>query len=134
MKKIISVIIVVYGCSTTNYNKYKKDEGKKYFISKIDSINNYYLIYAETDDSIFKIVSEKNNVLKNCDVIKLENSYNLSLISYRESALKVFGKNTIPLTIQGFGVDENTVIKLEPEKGILDIHFTTNLEGLCLKK
>lgn len=56
-------------------------------IKKIDSINNYYLIYAKKGDSLYKIVSEKVRQ-QNCQRIKENGVYKLLLSSiWRENIL-----------------------------------------------
>lgn len=136
MRNYIYIIIAFYSCSSVNksHDTYQIDQKENYFVSKIDSINNYYLIYAERNDTIFKIVSKKSKNFKECNKVEQQNKYKFSLVSYRENAFKINGVSTIPLNVQGFGVDEDTFIMLEGEKGIFDIYFPTNVEGLCIKK
>ena len=51
---------------------------KEFKILKIDSIKNIYVIYAEQNDSVYKILSEKE-VICNCQNIELNNTYILSI-------------------------------------------------------
>jgi len=136
MRKIICMMLIFFSCSSLHKNQAIRslNESDSYFVTKIDSIKNYYLIYANRNDSLFKIVSKKEKCMRDCNMIKEQMSYKFSLISYRENAFKINGINTIPVGVQGFGVDEDTFIDLEGEKGIFDIHFATNVIGLCFKK
>ena len=133
MSKFLIIIFAFCSCAPLKYNDYKSEKDNNYYVSQIDSINNYYLIYAKSNDSIYKIVSEKNVLTNKCNKLKLNREYKLSLISYKKSAFKINGMTTIPLNTTCFGMDENTFICLEIEKGIYDLYFTENLVGLCFK-
>jgi hypothetical protein len=115
---IIKKVIPVSSLDTGT--KQKLD--KIYKISKIDSLENVYLIYAKSNDSIFKIVSQKL-VLPDCKPIQLGESYNLKIISaFPENFSQKRDKYGIKMY--------NTLIKLK--KGIVwDLFVTENLKGLC---
>lgn len=56
--KYLYLLILVIACSCSVI---KNNYSNVYNIEKIDSIDNFYLIYAKRNDSIFKIVSPKQN-------------------------------------------------------------------------
>ena len=52
-----------------------------YAIKRIDSIGQVYIYYLMRNDSIFKVMSKKSNIV-NHPKIKVEESYKLSIDSY----------------------------------------------------
>lgn len=58
-------------------NKFKVDDKHKYTVYKIDSVNNYYLVYLSSEGKNYKVVSKKEEASK-CKKIKLGDKYNLS--------------------------------------------------------
>ncbi len=133
MKKIIifSVFSLIIGCACgkkiTNLQTY-------YTVTKLDSINNYYLIYAKKNDSVYKIVSKKE-LFPNCELITLGSNYEFKLKSMRENAPTFRGLKVSPINymdIKCFQFDENTQIC--KEAGIYDLYFAENINGLCFIK
>ena len=112
----------------TKYNSYK--------ITKIDSINDWYVIYAKRGKNVYKIVSKKE---KNCSdslKIKVGNAYKFHLISRKHNPLKIGNIVVKPqnsLDIQCYSYDKDTEICIEIENGIYDLYNTDNLIGLCYK-
>jgi hypothetical protein len=101
---------------------------KSYTILKIDSITNYYLVYGSRNDSIFKIVSKKENSAGVCQKIQPGKKYALNL---RSSIIT--GKNITPATndlVQCIGFDSTTTICFE-DSCVQDLFRTYNLKGLC---
>lgn len=101
-----------------------------YKITKIDSVNNLYLIYANRNDSLFKIVS-LNQKSTNCTPLKINGIYPLTLHSRFE------GKYAIKSQYSDFNILYNyygTFVSLEKERGIRDLFTADNLKGLCLCK
>ena len=103
-----------------------------YTITKIKNEKSFYIVYAQRNDSTFKIVSTKKNVDdSNCRKIKIKNGYNLEL-------RKIF-----PLdSIMGYAIapnlgivftygEENKIVPIE-EKSHFSIYHVTNLQGLCI--
>lgn len=109
--------------------------GKKaatYQVYKIDSINHFYLVYAKKQDSLFKIVSQKESV-QNCNRIRQGGVYEFILRSRSEDR-HVGGKEILPqnsLLVTCFYYDDSTKICLERDS-INDLHYAENLRGLCL--
>ncbi|HEU4496432.1 MAG TPA: hypothetical protein VFR70_05220 [Flavobacterium sp.] len=128
---IIIATIFIISCS-----QYKKSLGNKntelYRISRLDSINSYYLIYATKKDSTYKIVSKKSYA-KNCSEIKIGSDYQLHLKSMRDNAPTINGIRMSPinyLDIKCYQFDETTQIC--KEDGIYDLYFTDDIKGKCL--
>lgn len=136
MKKISSYIsiitIVIILSSYGNNNTVCTQE--RYTICKIDSIKNWYIIYANKNDSVFKIVSMKN-VENNCDcTISIGKQYDLSLQKCIGNVLSSHGIKLMPmnyLDIQGLQYNSDTDICIEIEKGVLGLYTCRNLVGLC---
>jgi hypothetical protein len=121
----------------------EKEEKEESVVTKIDSINNFYIIYASKNNSKFKIISPKNTKkkIKNCVEIAIENSYNFILKSgleaRKESPPIIGGIKLEPanyLDIHCYSYDDDTFICIEPEKGIYDLYSCENLVGLCFIK
>lgn len=139
MKNILlSLLMILFFYSQMKVNELKANNlnGKKgsiyYKVCKIDSVNTYYLIYAERNDSIFKIVSKKEEVI-NPDKIKIGSCYEFALYSLRNS-LVIGGVKIAPvnyLDAPWFFVDESTAICIE-SNCVGDLFFANNLKGLSL--
>ena len=104
-----------------------------YKVYKIDSINNWYLIYARKGDSLYKIVSEKR-VYENCNKIQINKAYNFILHSrIYPDQLGGITINTIRHDlVTCFSYDDSTIICLERDS-INDLHYASNLKGLCVE-
>lgn len=133
MKKIIAFLFFLCLVSCTMFKKYSSKDREYYKVTKLDSINNYYLIYAMKGDSIFKIVSEKNYV-NSCKKIEIGKSYYLELISMSSTAPSIGGIKISPvnyLDVKCFYFSKNT--KICKEDGIDELYSTKNLKGLCIQ-
>lgn len=97
---------------------------KEYEIYKIDSIGNYYLIYALKGDSLFKIVSVKETA-SNCTRIQLGHSYKIKFFpSANEENL---------IDLGGIIINDSTIIDIERDS-ILELSFAKNINGLCISE
>lgn len=107
----------------------------KYSVFKIDSINNYYLIYAKRNDSLFKIISEKQSVEK-CNSIKVNKKYLFKLHSIWNREEHV-GNSNVSLKYNNYinciQLNENTEICIERDS-INDLNYADNIKGLCITK
>lgn len=104
-----------------------------YTVIKIDSIKNWYLIYATRNDSVFKIVSIKNQTCK-CEIISMGKRYRLKLQKRIENVLSKDGLKILPMNysdIQGLAFDQNTDVFMPAEKGTYGLYSCENIEGLC---
>ena len=99
---------------------------KEFKILKIDSIKNIYVIYAEQNDSVYKILSEKEDMC-NCLNVELNNTYILSIKSY-------FGPGVIIQRLAGARYQGSVIpIKDETdEKNVLrDLYLSDDIKGKC---
>lgn len=145
---IISVFtfsfLVFYFCSQTiianntladQRTAIQKTGDSIFTIYKIDSINNYYLIYGKKDDTLYKIVSKNTGIL-NCEKIKLSKDYFLSLNSIWRREILIGGVNVSPSVtphVTCLYFNDSTAICLERDS-INDLYEARNLQGLCIKK
>ena len=125
MKKLLLLIIICTSCSSSNIAEQNKD---LYRVYKISSINNYHLIYAEKQNILYKIVSEKIKGEK-CNKIRAGKHYNFILKSMYEVAPVINGVKMYSYDITCHQFDEDTAICRE--KGIDDLYFADNIKGLC---
>ena len=101
-------------------------------VYKIDSINNYYLVYAKRHDSLFKIVSEKA-INTNCEKIRVDNNYIMSLASIWTKPIMMGNLNVSPSMtphVTCLGFDDSTSICIDRANGIYDLFTCDNLVGL----
>lgn len=90
-----------------------------------------YIIYAERNDSIFKIVSpKKENINNECNRIKKNEFYNLNLVPTLSMTKQVGGMASgLAVTERRY---EGGIIKLD-KKSHYTLYVCDNLEGLCLQ-
>ena len=138
MKIIAAVLILILlsACANSKISGNIPQNDSLYSIKAIDSVNNWYMIYAKRGDSVYKIVVKKENY-QNYDcqqTIKIGRSYKLELHSRKNAVLEINGikiNPVNPLDVQCYTYDENTNICIEPKKGIYDLYHTNNIRGLC---
>ncbi len=140
-KAIITVLIMLSGYQAFNYSdaskrisQTKPSIAHTYKIVEIDSIRNYYLIYAQRSDSLFKIVSKKVQTNEPfCEMIKIGLSYSLLL----NSMSKINGRPITPSAskykVSAIAVDDSTFIPFDT-RSHWDLYYTNNLSGLCKKE
>jgi len=139
MKSFIIVLffLFVFNQKQTNYVftsdnrlfEIKLQDTTKYKVYKIDSINNYYIIYAQKNCKSFKMVSEKFRDSE-CTQIVSGNIYNFKLYSVFSSNGNLLFKTGIA-HLHAWQPDESTIITLEGDGVSRDLFFTDNLKGLC---
>lgn len=132
MKNILLISLILVSC-----NYYPKNSiGNKinnantsdlYKISKIDSINSYYVIYINQQDEIYKIISKKENTSHKFDIIKKNRYYRFKLINFPEydNNDSLTGFSSIQPC---FMLDPNTQVCKEKE--VAGLYTTKNLKGL----
>ena len=135
MKHIpIILLAVLVGCSTPKKTSLTAiaNPQQLYTVYKIDSVWNWYVIYARKKDAMFKIVSKKIDT-SSCVRIQVGKEYHLDLQSWRSDVM--IGEIRIPKHVPHvdcFSFDEKTAICLEDS--IRDLHLAKNLAGLCLSQ
>lgn len=110
-------------------------EQTHYQIKQIKRDHNWFIIIASRHDSLFKIVSQKAELpFSECDEIKVGKYYDLRI----QSIIPIInGVKMWPVNYLDFGgikLDDKTVVNIDPESGIFDIYWVTNLKGLYLIK
>lgn len=85
MKKAIGLLIstLIFCNCATNTNTLNKIVLNEYEVTKIDSIDNYYLIYTQDSKSRYKIVSRKNIKTFNPDDLKSISKVRIKKINKR---------------------------------------------------
>ena len=104
-----------------------------FIVYKIDSINSYYLIYAERRGEKFKIVSKKQQNSK-CKRVSVNESYVLSLESLWTTPIMIGDVDVSPSIIPHvtcLGFDDSTTICIDRDNRIYDLFRTRNIKGLC---
>lgn len=132
--KIIFISFILTFIVFVSCNSAKRDHSSIYTrckILRIDSLNNYYVIYAKTKDSTYKIISEKQ-VNAACKKIQTNKHYNLNLKSFKSLAPIINGVKMYFPDVDCYYFFEDTHICLEKDKGIYDLHIAENINGLCV--
>jgi len=136
--RLLLFIIVVFAVSCKTSKLTNQANDLSYLVKKINSKNNWHIIYASKQDSLFKIiVGKETNTTYNCDKIKVGEYYNLKLHSRKSEVVEINGVRVQPvnlLDIQCYTYNKETTICIEPQKGIYDLYHAENLKGLCLVK
>ncbi len=142
MKRLMLLVILFGSCINSKKQntaatavEANESHEKGYKVYKIDSVNSYYLVYAKQQDSLFKIVSKKNN-RPLCSAIQVGKSYGFVLNSSwpKEINLQKTKASTITMiNVTCLGFDDHTKICLEKDS-INDLYSTQNLSGLCFIK
>lgn len=111
-----------------------------YKVARIDSLKSVYLIYARRNDTLFKIVSDKE-MPNRCANIRPGQSYKFQLRSMlytdltpAEQAKSIPGLKPLDTHHMG-GLDydgKGLIIKLEGDS-IRDLYYAKNISGLCFK-
>lgn len=107
-------------------------EASPYKVYKIKSINNLYILYAKRNDSIFEIVSRKQEQAM-CANVKVGYYYNFILqsnLENKESQFYTPRSNRLLVTHSNF---YGTAVPLE-KRARYDLYTAKNLKGLCLIK
>lgn len=101
-------------------------------VHKIDSINNYYIVYLKKADDWFKVVSKKELGLDSGNKIVVKKRYHFNLHSLWNEKLIINGIDvSLSKTpnVECIGFDEKTSICIERDS-INDLFTTKNLRGL----
>ena len=124
---IIISILVLLICVTFFMNfsiKNKNIIRETYKMVKLDSIDQVYMIYAEKNDSIFKILSKKEQT-PNCQTLEVGKLYELDIVS-------MFLPEEFHVKMRSSGIKFNNVlIELERDSIVGDLFTSVNIEGKC---
>ena len=131
----ILIFLLVNCCTGSRAVTNTTQSDSSHLVTAIDSVNNWYTIYAAKGDSVFKIVVKKEPQNQACKrAITIGQSYNLVLHSRKNETPEINGIKIKPinsLDVQCYTYDENTNICIEPKKGVFDLYHTPNIKGLC---
>ncbi|MAL12735.1 MAG: hypothetical protein CL554_19880 [Algoriphagus sp.] len=144
----ICSVLTLLSCSTPKGIAQGQKEEPGYLIKKIKSKNSWHIIYAQKQDSLYKIVVGKEGLSRdNCKKIVVGKYYDLELKSRRENVPVINGVKLKPVNyldvkspaydkegVECYSYDEKTEICIEPKKGIYDLYYTDDLKGLCYLK
>jgi hypothetical protein len=133
---VISVLLVFGIRCSANSPSYRRNsnwqDSINYKVYKIDSINNYHLIYANQGRKLFKIIVKKEQVKRGKKII-VNSSYPFHL----QSILYANGNALIPgnqiMELSGWRIDDSTTIKFEGDS-IRDLYNADNIRGLYFIK
>ncbi|NCC99667.1 MAG: hypothetical protein EOL95_08225 [Bacteroidia bacterium] len=129
--KNITLLLVFICVSCTSLNQIVLLDKTAYTITKIKEHNSFYVIYAQRNDSIFKIISKKDTVSFYCETIKKGKEYNLDLLTFFPNDT-ILGMSVAPnLGIRGVGLADGSIVEVE-KKSHSHLYMATNLNGLCL--
>lgn len=103
-------------------NLFLKDSDTLYRIVKIDSLNQFYIVYARYENTVFKIISKKDSLYGN-ELIRLGAKYKLTL----KSLLNINEMDILDIHICRI---ENTEFRLENDSVLWDLFITKELKGL----
>lgn len=105
-----------------------------YTVKKIQKKNAWYVIYAERKDRLYKIVSKfDDTVSEDYERLRIGFSYNFDIHSQKDTSPIIRGVKLAPVGYTGcYQFDNETNICLEPDKGIYDLYFASNLKGLYI--
>ncbi len=131
------LLFLTFSCSVFKGGKNIETKVLKYKIVELDSINDWYIIYASRNKNTYKIVSKKEKKCRGESRLEIGKSYKLYLYSKKENPPKMGNLIVHPvnnLDVQCYSYDENTEICIEPKRQIFDLFSAKNLEGLCYKE
>jgi Ser-tRNA(Ala) deacylase AlaX len=130
MRSLLTLIFILY---LFDCNIALSQDHTNYQIQEIKKDHDWYIIIATRNDSLFKIVSQKVEILTHDSVkIQIDKYYNLELHSIIPiiDGVKMWPINY--LDFDGLILDDKTTLNIDPEKGIFDLYSASNLKGLYL--
>ncbi|SIT26013.1 hypothetical protein SAMN05421786_11712 [Chryseobacterium ureilyticum] len=129
--EIICFALLIFSCKSKDISI--DNSFKQYRVYKIDSLNNFYLIYAKKDKELYKIVSKKVSNNSCNKVLKPGSSYDFIIHSINKNAPVIGGIKIAPINsadINCYQFDKETSIC--KEAGVNDLYFADNIIGKCL--
>lgn len=136
--KTILFLIITLNILISCLTKKKVDLDHYYKVTKIDSINNFYIIYIKGGDARYKIVSKKESE-SYCNQIKVRKGYSEFILEklimneryYPTVHPEILNKQDfVPNCIK---MDDGKT-EVCRDTGMDNIYRTPNLKGLCYKK
>jgi hypothetical protein len=133
MKSSIQICLVLLTSVSCNSVKINNTDNS-YAISNIEKNNNWYVIHAFKNDSLFKIVLDAPTYDKCEKKIQIGKDYSLNLKSFKSILMESGNSKFIPvnyLDIRCKQFDEQTTICFEPEKKNYDLYFIEGIDVIC---
>lgn len=123
-----TILFCMYLCffCSCSLRRDKASNISMYRITKIDSISNAYFIYAQKNDSMFKIVSIKDSI-HSCKNVFVGNYYMFRLTSWHSTRQNKLAN------VDGI-YNGGEIIGYYNEDIVQDLFFAQNLKGLCHTK
>lgn len=136
------IIVILCACARVNVSSQVQQDPLLYKVENIESINDLSIVYASRQDTLYKILSLKDaRQVSRCEKIKAGRYYSFRLHSRRKNLSTVNGQPIGPVNYRDIhcytyadGTEKGTEVCIEPEKGIHDLYYADNLQGLCLIK
>lgn len=121
---VFLILFVLIGLLFKNDEYQQSFNENEFTILKIDSIKHIYVVYAEKNDSIYKILSKKESC-NDCQPIEVGCKYSLKLDSY-------FLPEEFHIKMRMTGVSyDGVIINIERDSIVSDLFITNNLKGIC---
>lgn len=124
---IILFVIISLSCSQTKHINSIDKNGSEAIMYKIKETYNYELfdiIYAQKNDSVFKIISLKDTIISNLKPLEIGKKYLLDLVriypDYNNEKTKIGAKDSCLMSIE--------------KKSHFSLSYATNLNGLFLSE
>ncbi|PNQ74858.1 hypothetical protein C1T31_01605 [Hanstruepera neustonica] len=143
MKRTFILILILISCKGSQIDHELKSNQVDLFkeirakVYKIDSIENYYLVYASKDNYNYKIVSKMVSN-EDCNQVKLDSMYSFKIRSLilPEPKTNKNSNYSKPVNYDDFQkcVYMEDFTKICTEVRIKDILISKNLIGLCHRK
>lgn len=113
----------------------KKQNWEYYQIKQIKSQDSIYIIYAQRNDTLFKILSKKEEGIVKPVNKKIRKGGKYYLVLKSLFPKKILGHDILPPGGGGAtGIKyDGTFVHIEPKKNIWDLFEATNLSGLYIK-
>jgi len=99
-----------------------------YLVKRIKRVGNWYAIYAKNNDKIFKIVTKAPSDKGLSCRIRKGHYYKLELHWTLE---KENPRVMNDVDVSCYRYDENTLMCIEPKKGIFRLYYSPNIKSLC---
>ncbi len=115
--------LLLSSCSTTS--------NKRMSITKIDSVHNYYLIYASKDGNIYKIVSQKVQKSEYVKKIAMGGKYRFEVFPVIDKSSGFAPSNYLDVKCLAF--TDSTKICIE-EGCLPNLYYSNDIEGLYTNK
>lgn len=126
-------IIISFLSNNSKINTQKQKYDTLYLVSKIETMNNFYILHLKHKKKYYKVVSNKDSTSKGCEFIKEKQYYSFSLIPILYVEREWEGKKfRIPTNVTGTSFGGTNVYIEENPKYVRELFFIKYLKGLCI--